>query len=332
MLSAERSELKTGKRPVQLQQSTLAPGDILFQEGSEGREMYIVQEGLLGVYKVGSEGGEIELARIGKNGIIGEMAVLDSQPRSATIRAVEKSLLTVVSDAVFQATLSKAPAWLTSIVRIVVSRLRDTNRRVDQSVLRDRERGLVSLLLLVLPDARYTFGGRPALAYDFVVAEAYYVCRLKKKESEGLLTVLSKRGILDIEEDTDGKKHCCFPDLDACALFYEYLLLKSQQKKFKEAAVPPDAVALLSNIEYVSQKSGKSVGKETALRVSDLLDDMADKKPDVIEKRLADLRRRNLVSITPGDRGDLIMYDAAVIRRIKKIHEWLPKFEAEVTT
>ena len=331
MLSAERSELKTGKRPVQLQSRVLAPGDVLFEEGSAGRELYIVQEGLLGVYKMGSEGGEIELARIAKNGIIGEMAVLDSQPRSATIRAVEKSTCTVVSDAIFQATLQKAPAWLTSIVRIVVSRLRDTNKRVDMSVLRDRERGLIALLLLLLPESRYNFGTVPALSYELLVAESYYVCRLKKKESEALLAGFAARGIIRIEEDTEKKKHCCLPDMDICSLYYEYLLLKSQQKRFKEAAVTADAVALLSNIEYVSQKSGRKNGDEVLLSKAALFEDMADKKQDMIEKKLSDLRRKNLISLVPGDDGEDIVFEPVAIRRIKKIHEWLPRFEGEGT-
>ncbi len=206
MPSPERSQLKTGKRPQQLVIRTLKEGDVLFEEGSRGRELFIIQEGRVGVYKDTPEG-SIELAVVETNGIIGEMSLLDNQPRSATIRAIETAKAVVINEKVFQATLQKAPMWLTSIVKIVVSRLRDANKRVDQTVLRDRERGLLSLLLIHLPEYKYELSSQIALSYDQVVVEAYYVCRLKKKEIEKLIARLGKREIIEVEEDTEHKRH-----------------------------------------------------------------------------------------------------------------------------
>lgn len=325
------SELKTGKRPQQLNTRTLQEGDVLFEEGSLGKELYIIQEGRVGVYKE-SPDGPIQLAVIEKNGMIGEMSLLDNQARSATIKALEKTTVVIINEGVLKAALDGAPVWLTSIVKIVVSRLRDANKRVDISALRDRERGIVSLMLLLLPECKYEFSAKTALSYDTVIVEAYFVSRLKKKEIEKLLGRLEKRRIIEIAQGTDNKKHVCLNDLEVMRLFQEYLILKSQKKKFRELAIPQEAVAVLSNIAYVAQKAGMESPEGTTLSKSVFLSDMSDKgNVQKVERILMDLRRRNLLNIVPVANGDShIVFKQETFRRIKKIKEWMPQFELEI--
>lgn len=324
-----RAKLKTGKRPQQLNTKTLKEGEVLFQEGSCGRELFIIQEGKVGVYK-NSPDGAIELATIEKNGIIGEMSLLDNQPRSATIKALEKSKVIIINENVFQAALKKAPVWLTSIVKIVVSRLRDTNKRVDQTVLRDRERGLVSLILLLLPQYKNYLSSKTSLSYDLVIVEAFYVCRLKRKETEKILLHLTKRGIVEITQDAERKKQICFVDIDVFDLFYEYLTLKSQQKKFRETTIPPEAVGILGNIAYVAQKSGTETEDGIVLSMNTFLKDMTDNVTDNLDRIILDLRRKNLINILPEENDSLIIFKKETLSRIKKIQLWLPRFEMEL--
>ncbi len=329
MPQMDRTQLKTGQRPVQLNTRTLKPGEILFEEGSQGRELFIIQSGRVGVYKDTPEG-RIELATIEKGGIVGEMSLLDNLPRSATIEALEETRALIVNESVFQAALQKAPIWLTSIVKIVVSRLRDTNKRVDQCALRDRERGLVLLMLLLLPSSKYEFGSRLALSYDLLLVEAYFVCRLKKKEIQKLINSLIRRGLVDVEEDTNGKQHICLTDPEAIRLFEEYCRLKSEKKKFREATIPEDAVATLGNIAYVAQKAGRQTEEGMVLLKSALLEDLSDKKLDILEKNLLELRRRGLINVIPDAQDMAIVFKTDMLSRIKKIKEWLPRFEMEI--
>ncbi|MGD9200746.1 MAG: cyclic nucleotide-binding domain-containing protein [Chitinispirillia bacterium] len=329
MIPSVRSKLKTGKRPQQLLTKSLKKDEFLFREGSTGRELFIVKEGKVGVYRESQEG-LVELAVIEKNGIIGEMSLLDNQPRSATIRALENSNIIVINEKIFQAALQTAPLWLTSIVKIVVSRLRDINKRVDQTVLRDRERGLVSLLLLLLPENKHEFSSRTALEYNLVIVEAYYVCRLKKKETERILSRLEKRKIISILNGTDSTRHICFDDLDIINLFYEYLTLKSQQKTFREINIPQEEISILSNIAYVAQKSGIEKKEGTILSKSSLIKDISDKNLDTIDKSLLGLKRRNLINILPEENDSVIIFKKESLSRIKKIKEWLPRFTTEI--
>jgi CRP-like cAMP-binding protein len=327
-LPEQSSQLKTGSRPVQVVIKTYKPGEMVFEEGSRGRELFIVQEGRVGVYKVTPDG-DVELARIDKGAVIGEMSLLDNMPRSATVKAIDITRLMVVNELTFQTALKAVPVWLTSIIKIVVSRLRDANRRVDQAVLRDKDRGLMSLMLLMLPSLKHEFSSTIALDQDLILVEGYYVCRLKKKEIVHVLEGLAARKIIMIAEDAGHKKHVCVPDLEVLGLYAEYLGLKSQKKKFKEIDIPEEAVALLSNIVYVAQKSGVETDDGTALAKSLLVKDLDPKNAGHLEKNLLDMKRMNLVSIMPLQTDETILFKKETLARIKKIKEWLPRFEME---
>jgi len=329
MLQPQSTELKTGQRPVQENIKSCKVGDIVFEEGALGRELYIILEGTVGVYKNTTEG-EAELARIEKGGIVGEMSLLDHMPRSATIKCLEPAKLLVINEATFQAALKSVPIWLTSIIKIVVSRLRDANKRVDQSILRSKELGVVSLIRLLLPKYKHDFSSQIALDYDLILLEAYFVSRLKKKEMTKILTSFEKKNIISIAEDSEHKKHVCFDDVEVLQLFEEYLTLKSQKKTFLEMDIPEEAIAILSNIVYVSQKEGIETAEGTTLLKSVILKDIESKNRNHLEKSLLDLKRRNLLNIDPVDNGDsLLIFERKVLKRIKKIKEWVPRFEQE---
>jgi CRP/FNR family transcriptional regulator, cyclic AMP receptor protein len=331
MLQPQSIGLKTGLRPVQENIKSFKAGEIVFEEGTTGRELFIVQEGVVGVYKTTSEG-QVELARIDKGGIIGEMSLLDRMPRSATVKSLEPTKVLVINEMTFQAALKSVPVWLTSIIKIVVSRLRDANKRVDQAILRDKELGIASLMLLLLPGNKHEFSSQMAMDYDLILLEAFFISRLKKKETIKILSVFEKKNIISIVEDSEHKKHICFGDLETLHLFEEYLSLKSQKKTFKELSIPEEAIAILSNIVYVSQKEGIETAEGTTLLKSVLLKDIESKNRDHLEKSLLDLKRRNLLEIIPIDSGDAtLIFEKEVLRRIKKIKEWVPRFEQEIS-
>jgi CRP/FNR family transcriptional regulator, cyclic AMP receptor protein len=328
-MNAPDGKLRTGQRPTQVTIRTFKPGEVLFEEGTKGREMYIINEGKVGVYKQGPDG-LTELAQIEKGGVIGEMSLLDAMPRSATVKAIETSKAMLINELTFSQAVQNIPAWLNSIIKIIVNRLRDANKRVDQSPLRDRERGVISLMLLLLPVYRYEFGASVALDYNLVCVEAYYVCRLRKSDIVKIIDQLARRGLFSIEEDTQHKKHLCIRDIEVLTLFEEYLNLKAQQKSFRETTIPDDSIAMLSNIAYVAQKSGTETGEGTVLRREALVADQKDKGQGNIDKALFELRRRGLINMFPVENDMEIVFKKETLSRIKKIKEWLPKFEAGI--
>lgn len=328
MTLPERNVLKTGKRPVQQQIRSLKPGETLFEEGTQGREFFIMQEGRAGIYK-DTPDGRIELAVVEQGGIIGEMSLLDNLPRSATVRALDPCKVLVVNQASFEKIMQDIPVWLQSIIKIVVSRLRDVNKRVDQSVLRDKERGVAHLLLLLLPAMKTRKESCAAIEYDQLIFETFFICRLRKKEIKKTIDNLVKRQLLTIISEKDGSQWVLVKEPEGLKLFDEYRLLKSQKQSFKEVSIPEDAVVTLKNIAYVAQKNGKESSDGTSIMKSVLVKDFSEKNAGQIDRSLLDLRRRSLINVAPSGSDMTITFRGEDLRRITKIKEWMPHFERE---
>ena len=69
------------------------PGAPLFKEGDESQELFIVLSGELEVMKRSRRGRDARIAVVGMGDSIGEMSIVDDQPRSASVRAVSPSQL-----------------------------------------------------------------------------------------------------------------------------------------------------------------------------------------------------------------------------------------------
>ena len=120
-------------------------------------------------------------------------------------------------------------------------------------------------------------------------------------------------------------------DLEILQLWEEYLKPEKPEENFKEINIPEEAIALLSNIVYVAQKEGLETQEGTTLSKSSLISDLENKNSDHLEKSLLEIKRRNLMTIMPMENGDAtLIFEKEVFRRIKKIKEWVPRFEQEI--
>src|SRR5262249_14697579 len=109
-------------RPVRL-----AAGRPLFAAGDPGTRCYRIEEGLLKVSAVSGSGGERILAIVGPGAIVGELAMLDEGPRSASIVAVTDAALSFVTSAEFRSFAEAHPEVYAHLVRLLAQRLRNAN-------------------------------------------------------------------------------------------------------------------------------------------------------------------------------------------------------------
>jgi CRP/FNR family cyclic AMP-dependent transcriptional regulator len=73
------------------------PGEVVFREGAEAREMYVVISGEMEVVKRSKRGIDARVALLGPGDWFGEMSILDVQPRSATVRALAPTRMLRIS-------------------------------------------------------------------------------------------------------------------------------------------------------------------------------------------------------------------------------------------
>ena len=115
-------------------EQTYAPGEIIFREGEPGDAMYIIWSGRVAIVKGDFQKPTI-LGYRRTGDIIGEMAMLDDQPRSASIVTLENVRLLKVSREDFQELLQSNPAIGMSILEILSSRLRKANEARSANAL-----------------------------------------------------------------------------------------------------------------------------------------------------------------------------------------------------
>ncbi len=107
--------------------SSVEKNIVLFQEGDMGRELYMILEGKVEVFKKDLTGQEHTIMELEKGQAFGEMSLIDIQPRAAAIRTIEKCTLAVLS---YNAVLDLYQQDIQLFTKIVLNLARDLSRRL----------------------------------------------------------------------------------------------------------------------------------------------------------------------------------------------------------
>lgn len=124
---AEAEELWRASKHV-----TVEPGELVIREGAPGDSLYIILTGELEVTKRDGDR-EITLATRQACDVLGEMSLLEQTPRTASVRATERSELLVVDRDAFRHLLAMHPDAAATLLRTVAGRLRSTEASLVQS-------------------------------------------------------------------------------------------------------------------------------------------------------------------------------------------------------
>jgi CRP/FNR family cyclic AMP-dependent transcriptional regulator len=98
-------------------------GSVIFREGDEAHELFVIKSG-----EVRIQIGNRTVSILSADHIFGEMALIDSEPRSATAIAVTDVELVAVSEKQFLFLVSQTPFFALKVMRILAQRLRLTNK------------------------------------------------------------------------------------------------------------------------------------------------------------------------------------------------------------
>ncbi len=121
----------------------------VMEEGLPGDYMYLISEGRVKVTKLSEDGREKILEMLGEGAFVGEMALLDQGPRSATVKTLVPSVLLALSRHDFLALLRNNSDLALHVIQELTRRLRETDEQASSlSFLRvkDRTKGLLRRL------------------------------------------------------------------------------------------------------------------------------------------------------------------------------------------
>jgi CRP-like cAMP-binding protein len=96
----------------------------IIREGELGDSLFLIITGQVRVHK-----GELEIAVLGERQVVGEMALLDSEPRSASVTALTDVTLLRIQQEDFADILTEKPEIALGIIKVLSRRLRKTTSR-----------------------------------------------------------------------------------------------------------------------------------------------------------------------------------------------------------
>jgi len=104
-------------------------GEVIMAQGEAGTCAYFIQEGRVGIVVEKEDGQVLNMGTRGPGSIIGEMAIVDNQPRSATIRSLENCRLLEITKDDFARSVRGANPIVRLISQVILMRYRDILRR-----------------------------------------------------------------------------------------------------------------------------------------------------------------------------------------------------------
>ena len=156
-----------------LEELDVSENETIFEKGDTGDSMYVIFYG-----KVRVHDGERLLNYLGERDVFGEMALLDPEPRLASVTTVEATRLFRLNQTPFFELMEERPEVATGIIRVLTSRLRDRVRDIGQLNARIKELeggGKTLELKRMIMESQ-----------NFTQAKQYALGRLEKELSPGL--------------------------------------------------------------------------------------------------------------------------------------------------
>jgi CRP/FNR family cyclic AMP-dependent transcriptional regulator len=95
---------------------------VIFREGQEGNDTYVVESGRIGVFKM-VDNKPVRLAVLEKGAMFGEMAAITGEKRTATTIALEQSVVVRISRQMVQQKIGACDPFIKALIQILINNL-----------------------------------------------------------------------------------------------------------------------------------------------------------------------------------------------------------------
>ena len=175
----------------------LEPEQILFHRGDRGREMYVVESGLVRVWIEAPDGRQLHLANLGPNEVLGELDMIDGKSRSASAQALERTrLIALPREALFDQ-LGNYPGMAIHLMAVLSQRLRRNNEiQFMMQGVRPPPARLAGMLIL------WANNNPSSYIDNFNLRETAYVLGVETGEIENILAGWVAGEIIEYVDNT----------------------------------------------------------------------------------------------------------------------------------
>ena len=182
-------------------------GDYIFREGDPADVMYMIHKGKVQISKgTGTFNEKIRI--LGEGEFIGEMAVINSKPRSASAVAVENCVLIKMDRESFDETVMKNHEFSVSVIRLLSERLRETDELLMVYAKEDRIHKLHTMVLseMLAAGKRDGSGRWRLLNMDSFVDQAVERLRWERSNVMSVIAELIAADKIKLKEDRQGSE------------------------------------------------------------------------------------------------------------------------------
>lgn len=194
---------------------TLAPGQLLFNEGDKAESMFIIQRGQLRLFRPKGKG-FVEIAVLRTGEMIGEMAYFDpdSKRRSLSASAITSVDIIEISFNALDKTMASLNPWFKTLINTLAERLRKTNERVRE--LESNSVGfssdykffqaadvvrILSILFLTFRSLGENKDGKWSINFNKVKTYAIDIFNINEAKMEEFVQLLAEERIIEVAID-----------------------------------------------------------------------------------------------------------------------------------
>ncbi|MBV8432267.1 MAG: Crp/Fnr family transcriptional regulator [Solirubrobacterales bacterium] len=172
------------------------PEQIVFREGESSSSCYVIRSGHACALREHPDGRVITLARFGPGDIFGELAMLDDQRRSATIKALDELEAIAVLGPDMRRLLGEHPEISVKLIASLGQRLRQTNERVAGLSFQTVQSRVAKVLSQLVQAARSEGAGDRDVLITSTQAELARLAGSSRESASRFLAVLERAGII----------------------------------------------------------------------------------------------------------------------------------------
>ena len=179
----------------------LEPRQALFHAGDRGDGCYFLRKGAAKASIVASDGQERLLAVLGPGALIGELALIDDEPRSATVTALRRCRLRHLTKSRFFQLADENPQVYREALRILAHRLREANANIlAQGTATVVERVARAFILLCDAIGEKAAGGAVVLAHRVSQADIAALAGVARENASRAINGLIRQGLIGRDE------------------------------------------------------------------------------------------------------------------------------------
>ena len=147
-LLAGLGEESLARVAADFRQKVYSPGDLIFRQEDTTCDFYIIMSGKVRIYRISPNGGETSINLFFPTDILGEFATIDSEPRSATAKAIGRCILLQMSQECFLHHMGQLPGLALAMTRLLTGKVRWTAAYAESVAQYDAAGRLLHTLLL----------------------------------------------------------------------------------------------------------------------------------------------------------------------------------------